>query len=67
MKYARINNDAVSEILEATNGFPAEQCFHPDLLAMCERVAYDVQVGWVRQEDGSFAAPVVETPEEPAP
>lgn len=57
---ARIVNDTVVEILTAVNGHSIEECFHPTLLAQCEDVSDEVQVGWVRQEDGSFAAPVVE-------
>jgi hypothetical protein len=62
---ARIVNNTVVEILTSVNGHSIEQCFHPDILAMCIDVTDGMQVGWVRQEDGSFAAPVVEeTPTE---
>lgn len=57
---ARIVNDTVVEILTPVNGHSIEQCFHPDILAQCIDVTDGIQVGWVRQEDGSFAAPVVE-------
>ena len=60
MKYARIQNDTVAEILEPVPGFTVEQCFHPSLIAMCEMVSGDVQAGWLRQEDGSFADPATE-------
>lgn len=57
---ARIVNDTVVEILTAVPGYLIEDCFHPNILAQCVDVADEVQVGWVKQEDGTFAAPVVE-------
>jgi hypothetical protein len=68
MKTARIQNNVVAEFLVAVEGFQLADCFHASILAQCESVEDDVQIGWVKQEDGSFAAPVV-TPaptEEPA-
>jgi hypothetical protein len=62
MKTARIVNGVVAEILTPVEGFTLDQCFHPTILAACEQVEDEVQVGWVKQEDGSFAAP----PEEPS-
>lgn len=62
---ARILNGVVGEILMPIDGFAIEDCFHPQVLAMCVDVADEVQVGWVQQEDGTFAAPVVE--ETPTP
>jgi hypothetical protein len=63
MKTARIQNNKVVEILLPIAGFTVDQCFHPDILATCEQVEDAVQVHWVKQEDGSFAAP----PEPSAP
>lgn len=57
---ARIVNDAVVEILTAVPGYLIEDCFHPNILAQCVDVPEDAQVGWIKQEDGTFAAPVVE-------
>lgn len=54
MAYARIQNDMVVEILQPVPGFTVEQCFHPSLIAMCEMVGDNVQVGWARQENGLF-------------
>ena len=62
--YARVHNKVVTEILKPVDGFAIEDCFHPQVLSACIAVADDVQAGWVQQEDGSFAAPVVETPVE---
>lgn len=64
MAYARIQNDMVVEILQPVPGFTVEQCFHPSLIAMCEIVGDNVQAGWVRQENGSFADPAVTLPAE---
>jgi hypothetical protein len=59
MRYGRIVDNAVAEILTPIDGFTIVATLCP--------VADDVQAGWVRQEDGSFAAPVVEEVVEPAP
>jgi len=61
---ALLNGNKVVEILVPVSGFAIEDCFHPLILASCCDVGPEVQIDWVRQEDGSFAAPVVE---EPAP
>lgn len=63
--YARVHNKVVSEILKPVEGFAIEDCFHYQVLAECIVVADDVQAGWVQQEDGSFAAPVVTPAETP--
>lgn len=60
--YARIHNDVVIEILTPVSGFTVEECFHRDLLDACAQVDSDVQVGWLRQEDGTFTPPQPETP-----
>ena len=60
MTYARIIENTIIEVLRPVPSFTAEQCFHPSLIAMCEMVGDDVQVGWVRQEDGTFADPAAE-------
>lgn len=61
MKTARIENNVVVEILVPVGNFQIEQCFHADILAQCETVLSDVQIGWVKQEDGSFVAPIETT------
>ena len=65
MKTARIQNNVVAEILVPISGFTLDQCFHPTILAACEQVEDDVQPTWIKQEDGSFAAPEA-PPEEPS-
>ena len=61
---ARIINGKIAEILVPVSGFSVEECFHSSILEQCTDVADEAQVGWAQQEDGSFAAPVVETPTE---
>ena len=62
MKTARIQNNTVAEILAPVEGFTLDQCFHPSIINQCQEVEDEVQAGWIKQEDGSFAAP----PEEPS-
>lgn len=64
---AKVQNNVVIEIFRPVDGFAIEDCFHPQVLSACTAVSDEVQVGWVQQEDGSFAAPVVETPPETPP
>jgi hypothetical protein len=59
MKTARIQNNVIVEILVPVAGFQIEQCFHVDVLAQCQTVEDNVQIGWIKQEDGSFVAPTV--------
>lgn len=61
--YARVHNKVVFEILKPVDGFAIEDCFHPQVLAACTAVSDEVQIGWVQQEDGSFAAPPETTTE----
>lgn len=59
---AKVQNNTVVEIFKPVDGFAIEDCFHSQVLSACIAVADDVQTGWIQQEDGSFAAPVVVTP-----
>lgn len=61
---AKIVNGKIAEILAPVDGFSVEDCFHPSVLVQCIDVADDAQVGWVQQEDGTFAAPVEPVVEE---
>ena len=60
MRYGRIVDNAVAEIVTPIDGFMIEDCFAPAIVATLCPIADDVQAGWIKQEDGSFAAPVVE-------
>jgi hypothetical protein len=58
MKYARLVNNTAVEIITLPDGFNIQDCYHPDLIKDIVSVEDDVQVNWVRQEDGTFVAPV---------
>jgi hypothetical protein len=60
MRYGRIVDNAVAEIVTPIEGFDIADCFAPAIVATLALITDDVQIGWVKQEDGSFAAPVVE-------
>lgn len=59
MKYIKVENNVVVNVLEPIVGFDITECFHPQVLASCVQVE-EAEIGWVKQEDGTFAAPVVE-------
>lgn len=68
MKYIKVENNIVVSVLEPIDGFDITECFHPQVLASHSPVE-TAEIGWIQQEDGSFAAPVApvveETPAEP--
>ena len=64
MKYIKVENNVVTNIIEPIDGFDITECFHPQVLSSYVPVE-EAEIGWVKQEDGTFAAPVVE--ETPAP
>lgn len=63
MANAKIVNNVVVEIFKPVEGFSLEDCFHPLILKDTVYIPDDVQVNWVRLEDGTFEAPA-ETPVE---
>jgi len=67
MTYARIQGNAVVEIVKPVDGFSIQQCFHPDLLKSIVFCSDEVQSGWSYDaETGAFTAPSVpEAPIEP--
>ena len=70
MKYARIVNKTVVEILVPVEGFTFEQCFHIDIADKCIPVGDEVTTGWTEDEEGILVAPmpapiVIETVIEP--
>ena len=60
MRYGRIVDNAVVEIVTPIEGFDIADCFAPAIVATLALIADDVQVGWVKQEDGTFVDPTVE-------
>jgi hypothetical protein len=63
MKYIKVENNVVVNILEPVVGFDITECFHSQVLASYLPIE-EAELGWVKQEDGSFSAPVVVTPVE---
>lgn len=67
MKYARIINGQVLEIITPPEGYAIADCYHADIVKTCEIIYdQDVQIGWTFA-DGVFTAPVeapAETPTE---
>lgn len=60
--FARIINDVAVDV----SSTPAEE-FHPSIAAEFEPVPDDVQVGWVRNEEGEWEAPTPTPEPEPTP
>lgn len=60
--FARIINDVAVDV----SSNPADG-FHPSIAAEFEPVPDDVQVGWVRSEDGEWDAPTPTPEPEPTP
>ena len=60
MKYARLVNNTAVEIITLPDGFNIQDCYHPDLIKDIVSVEDNVQVNWVRQEDGTFLEPAIE-------
>jgi hypothetical protein len=60
MKYARVENNTVVEILTPIPGFTIDQCFHADILTNVVPVDDTVQPGWTLV-DGAWTAPAAPT------
>ncbi len=61
MKYARLQDNKVVEIIQPIPGFVLGQCYHPDLVKAMVGCGDEVQHGWIYDsETGQFTAPVVE-------
>ena len=68
MKYARIINGQVLELITPPEGYDISECYHADIVKTCKPIYgdQDVQIGWTFADD-VFTAPVVEeAPEEPS-
>lgn len=63
MKYARVVNSIVVETFVPPSGVDISECFHSDVRAQFEVVAdeVDVDVGFIKHQDGTFTAPVPPT------
>lgn len=57
MRYARIEDNIVQEIIVPHSGFTIDQMFHPDIVAILVTVPDEVDVGWIKQEDGTYIPP----------
>lgn len=59
--YAQIREGMVVELIPEFSpdfpGVPIEDRYSPSFLALCEKVPDEVQVYWVKQEDGTFTPP----------
>jgi len=55
---AKIHNNTIVEILVAVGGHAIEDCFHPSIIAQCISIPEGAEVGWTKQEDGSWIAPI---------
>lgn len=60
--FARIIADVAVDV-----SLDPETSFHPDIAAQFVTVPDEVSQGWVRGDDGTWAAPVYVGPPEPAP
>jgi hypothetical protein len=64
MKYARVSDqNIVIEVFTPPSGFGIADCFYPSIAQEFEACPDQVDQNWLKQEDGSFTAPV--NPEEP--
>jgi len=59
MKYARIENNFVTEICFPIPGFTIDQCYHQNIVSKLVECAEEVEVGW-SYNDNVFAEPVEE-------
>lgn len=67
----RKNSDGQMEVVEILPefsddfpGVPIQERFAPSFLALCEPIGEEVQLGWIKNEDGAFSPPsVLEEPE----
>lgn len=56
VKFARVENDVVVEIVQIPNGMNISDCFHPEIAATMVECADDVSAGDIRDGD-SFVRP----------
>jgi hypothetical protein len=51
---SRLVDNTIIEILQPVVGHRIEDCFHADILAQCVDTPEGAQIGWIKQEDGSY-------------
>lgn len=64
MKYARITDGKVAEIIELDKGLKIADCYHPAIVATMKACDDAVKLGWL-YEDGSFIEPETTEPHMP--
>lgn len=65
MKYARLFSDnSVIETFTPPDGVSINDCFVPEIVSQFVEVPDEVKPTWVKQDDGTFAAPtLIDEPE----
>ena len=64
MKYARIEDNRILDVITPPEGLDITDCLHPDALKIYEAVSDDVEVNWVLV-DGVWSAPPPPVPTKP--
>lgn len=57
MKYARIENGIVAEVVELPEGFTLKECFHASLIDKFKPCGDEVAAGWIHEGILRFSAP----------
>lgn len=76
MKYGRVVDNVIVEIVEPINGFTIYESFHPLIVETLVPLPDLAEIGWVKQDDLTYVSPtqvtvepivepVVETPVAP--
>ena len=55
MRYARVDDGTVAEIITPALGYRLEEMFAAELVASCHPVSSDVAPGWIMTAPGKFA------------
>lgn len=57
MKYGRVVDNVIVEIVEPINGFTIYESFHPLIVETLDRLPDLAEIGWIKQDDGSYISP----------
>ena len=57
MKYARVVESIVQEVFTPPEGLTINDCFTPQVVALFEPCPEEVEQNWIKEPDGTFAAP----------